>query len=31
LTGALPAEGDKVGVTWVDNRGDTRSDEAVVT
>lgn len=23
--------GDKVGVTWKDNRGDTRSDEAVVS
>lgn len=23
--------GDKVAVTWVDNRGDTRSDEAVVS
>ncbi|MBC7604740.1 MAG: thiosulfate oxidation carrier complex protein SoxZ [Ramlibacter sp.] len=23
--------GDKVGVTWKDNRGDTRTDEAVVT
>ena len=23
--------GDKVGITWVDNRGDKRSDEAVVT
>ncbi len=23
--------GDKVAVTWKDNRGDTRSDEAVVT
>ncbi len=23
--------GDKIGVTWVDNRGDKRSDEAVVT
>lgn len=23
--------GDKVSVTWVDNRGDTRSDEAAVT
>ena len=22
--------GDKIGVTWVDNKGDTRSDEAVV-
>ena len=22
--------GDKVGVTWVDNRGDKRSDEAIV-
>jgi sulfur-oxidizing protein SoxZ len=23
--------GDKVSVTWVDNRGDTRTDEALVT
>jgi sulfur-oxidizing protein SoxZ len=23
--------GDKVSVTWVDNRGDTRTDEATVT
>jgi sulfur-oxidizing protein SoxZ len=23
--------GDKVGVTWVDNKGDKRSDEATVT
>jgi len=23
--------GDKVGITWVDNRGDKRSDEATVT
>ncbi|CAO3360618.1 thiosulfate oxidation carrier complex protein SoxZ [Azospirillum sp. A26] len=23
--------GDKVSVTWVDNKGDTRSDEATVT
>jgi sulfur-oxidizing protein SoxZ len=23
--------GDKVGVTWVDNKGDKRSDEAVVS
>ncbi|MBK1838693.1 thiosulfate oxidation carrier complex protein SoxZ [Azospirillum sp. YIM B02556] len=23
--------GDKVSVTWVDNRGDTRTDEAAVT
>lgn len=23
--------GDKVGVTWKDNRGDTRTDEAVVS
>jgi sulfur-oxidizing protein SoxZ len=23
--------GDKVSITWVDNRGETRSDEAVVT
>jgi len=23
--------GDKVGVTWLDNRGDKRSDEAVVS
>jgi hypothetical protein len=25
------AAGDKVSVTWVDNRGDTRTDEALVT
>jgi sulfur-oxidizing protein SoxZ len=24
------AVGDKVSITWVDNRGDTRTDEAVV-
>jgi len=29
LKGARP--GDKVGVSWKDNRGDTRSDEATVT
>ena len=23
--------GDKIGVTWKDNKGDTRTDEAVVT
>ncbi|PWC31711.1 thiosulfate oxidation carrier complex protein SoxZ, partial [Azospirillum sp. TSO22-1] len=23
--------GDKVSVTWVDNKGDTRTDEATVT
>ena len=23
--------GDRIGVTWVDNRGDSRSDETVVT
>ncbi len=23
--------GDKVGITWVDNKGETRSDEAVVS
>jgi sulfur-oxidizing protein SoxZ len=23
--------GDKVGISWVDNRGDKRSDEAVVS
>lgn len=28
LSGAKP--GDKVSVSWVDNKGDTRSDEAVV-
>jgi sulfur-oxidizing protein SoxZ len=29
LRGAKP--GDRVGVVWVDNRGDRRSDEALVT
>jgi sulfur-oxidizing protein SoxZ len=29
LKGAKP--GDKIGVTWVDNRGETRTDEAVVS
>jgi sulfur-oxidizing protein SoxZ len=29
IKGAKP--GDKVGVTWVDNKGDKRSDEATVT
>jgi len=29
LKGAKP--GDKIGVTWVDNRGETRSDEALVS
>jgi sulfur-oxidizing protein SoxZ len=24
------AKGDKVSITWVDNRGDTRTDEAVI-
>ena len=23
--------GDKIGVTWKDNRGDTRTDEAIVS
>ena len=23
--------GDKIGITWVDNRGETRTDEATVT
>ena len=23
--------GDKIGITWKDNRGDTRSDEAIVS
>lgn len=25
------AQGDKVSVTWVDNRGDTRTDEATIS
>jgi len=29
LKGAKP--GDKIGVTWIDNRGETRTDEAVVS
>ena len=29
FAGAKP--GDKVQVTWVDNRGETRTDEAVIT
>jgi sulfur-oxidizing protein SoxZ len=29
IKGAKP--GDKVGVSWVDNKGDKRSDEATVT
>jgi sulfur-oxidizing protein SoxZ len=29
LKGARP--GDKIAVTWKDNRGDTRTDEATVT
>ena len=29
LNGGKP--GDKVSITWVDNRGDTRTDEATVT
>src|SRR5215470_11692242 len=24
------AKGEKVGITWVDSRGDTRTDEAVI-
>ena len=24
-------KGDKIAITWIDNRGDTRTDEAVIT